>query len=131
MPITVVWDDDEHTILRWDQESDFSVEEFREAYRLSHEMVAEIPGNYDLIITGSGGKMPVFPLSEMHRAFKNASPKQDLTLFVITDPIARGMIGMLQKMPMPIAKRIAFARSLEHARQIIADRRKELQCLKS
>lgn len=122
MGFEVSWDDDEHTILRWDMIGSFNVEEFRAAYQKSHEMVAEIEGKFDFVVVGDG-RFPKFPLSELKHAHMNQSPKQD-TLYVVTsDALAKATLGILQKMRLPGADKIKFVSTIDEAREIIARRR--------
>jgi hypothetical protein len=123
MGFEVSWDDEERTILRWDQTSPgFTVEEFRAAYQKSHEMVAEIDGTFDFVVVGQG-RFPKFPLSELKYAHVNQSPKQDTLYVVTTDLMAKAILGMLHTMRLPRAEKIKFVSTLQEAREMIAKRR--------
>jgi hypothetical protein len=127
MQFKVYWDDNARTILRWDQQGDFSIEDFRQTYAYSHQVVAANNAPFDVIINGEGGRMPRFPISEIQNAFRNASPHHGMTIFVTTEPFARAMLGVLQKTGLPITKRIAFVKTVDEARTLIATRRAALR----
>lgn len=122
MSFNVYWDDDARTILRWDQTGETTVASFRAAYKQSHELTAAIDHQFDLIIIGTHD-MPRFPISEMQNAFRNASPKQNMTIIISHNLLSRAIVGVLQKMGLGVTKRITLAANLDEARAFIATRR--------
>jgi hypothetical protein len=123
MAYTVYWDDEAHTIVRWDQHGEVTVEHFREAEKQTHAMAATIEGSFDMLVDGTGAKVARFPISELQRAFREASPKQNLTVFVTDDAFARALVNIVKYTRLPITRRIFFVRTVEEARKLIADRR--------
>ena len=121
MSFTVYWVDDAQTILCWQQTAPATVESFRSAFRLSHEMVADHNHTFHLVIDGTG-ELRGLPIGEIQNAFRNASPKQELTIIINQDVLTRAIIGVFQKMRLPLTDRITFARDMDDARCLIARR---------
>ena len=121
MSFTVYWVDDTQTLLCWRQTAPATVETFRSAFRLSHEMVADLDHTFHLVIEGTG-ELKGLPLGEIQNAFRNASPKQGLTIIINQDVLTRAIMGVFQKMRLPLTERITFARDMDDARSLIARR---------
>jgi hypothetical protein len=126
MSYTVYWDDDAHTIIRWDLRAEMSVTEFRQADAQTHALAATIPHRFDLLIDGTGANVRSFPITEMQRAFRDASPKQNLTVIVSRNAFTRALVGVVQRMGLPITKRLVFVATVDEARAYIHARRAPL-----
>jgi hypothetical protein len=121
MGITVIWDNEEHTILRfifekhwtWEEVARVKIECDTALNSVSHTSVAII---YD---APPDVTLPPDMLSNARRLLSSNHPKANLLVFVLTNMLARMMINTLARISGSIGARMYVVDSVDEARQLI------------
>ncbi|MBI5668525.1 MAG: hypothetical protein HZC41_11015 [Chloroflexi bacterium] len=123
MPITLDWDNDDKTILLERFISPWTIEEY---YRLIDDeaaLMAQVSHPVHLILDGS--QSPLAPrqmFTGIQYALKRLPPNQGLIVFVRANRLLQLFIEVARQMSPQIAQATCYARSVEEARRLIAER---------
>jgi hypothetical protein len=122
MTVQIHWDDDAHSILRFEIERDWNWPAFWVAFEGHSKEVQNLPYRIDVISDASKIRgLPSGSFTEF-RKFEQISPDNVvLTVVVVTSPFARATIGTFTQIFKNV--RFRFAGSLDEARRIIAEHR--------
>src|SRR5688572_11443316 len=101
MGIDVSWDPTAPNLLRWDFSGAWTLDDFWDVVAESHDMVEEIDGTFDMVLNGNNTPTPALPLAAFQRAFRQASPKQNLVVIVNESPLVRSLMQVLQRLRVP------------------------------
>jgi len=129
MPIQVVWDNEEKTIIRYIIEGNWTWDEMNRAVATSNAMLDAAEGKIHFIhdMRESRG-VPSGALSQLRRYIGKEHPKTGQSIIVGTQKSTMMQLGQsLLNMVHKIYKRdwgFLFADSLEEARQLLAKRAK-------
>jgi hypothetical protein len=123
MGIDVSWDSTVPNLMRWDFSDPWTLDDFWKAYWLSHEMVADIDGMFDMILLGNRTNPPSFPLAEFQRAFRQASPKQNHVFIINESAFVRSILQVLQRLRVPKTDKIFFVRTEDEAYTLLQQKR--------
>jgi hypothetical protein len=127
MSVKVVWDDEQHTALRYDLEGRWTWDEFYAAFNEGKAMMEGSAHTVHFILNAmdnlSKGYVPPGALSHVASLNRNAPPNAGITVAVGGNTLGKIFHGMIARIYPKIAKRYAFADSLEEARAMIAQRR--------
>ncbi|MFZ4815679.1 MAG: hypothetical protein ACOYL5_14165 [Phototrophicaceae bacterium] len=127
MPVELIWDDEEHTIVRQTYTGLLSAEDFFECVRQNALMMAETSNPVDLILDISDAKIDLKGFfTAMRYANKITPANQRLTVNVGANETFQSMILYGASLGPKLIDNTRFASSLEEARQIIAAYRAEL-----
>lgn len=122
MGITVHWDDDAQTIIRWDFENHWTWDEFREAFDESRRMIENITHRVDVIpnVTQTP-HLPIGALAEFKRLDRQLPDTVKLIVVAGSFALARPIIALFKKVYR--ARSWHTAESVEAARAyILTDR---------
>jgi hypothetical protein len=128
MPIEIVWDDTEHTIMRYDVSGKWAWDElFRARDEVFAHMDSAAADRVDAIINFVGGlHIPPDALGQIKGLQEDPHPKAGLTVMVGTNFFLRTLLGTATKVYNSATGHsvdFMYAKSLEEARQIIAQDR--------
>jgi hypothetical protein len=125
MSIVVNWDDDAHTIIRWDFAEKWSWDDFHEAFGTSMEMGQYSAHRIDVLANATQSPhMPLGTLSEFRRLDEHLPPPVKLIVVAGSSPFTRSMIELFGKIYR--AQSWRTAKSVDEAHLIIArDRQRE------
>ena len=126
MGITVVWDDDAKSIIRWDFEDHWTWEEFYQGFDQSLEMAQSVTHRIDVIPeTTHTEHMPPGALTQFRRVFEKSPPHMQLTVVTGANTFGRAILNIFIRLNRISTWRIA--NTLDEARAIIAQDREESQ----
>ncbi|MBC7814597.1 MAG: hypothetical protein H7175_25805 [Burkholderiales bacterium] len=130
MMTRVEWDDEEHTILRFDLAKGHTWAEYHAAVLTLVEMSKQTSGRVDVIINNPFGLPPGNPLPELRRTVPVYSTITNLGLVIaINSRRLPGFIESLIKIATQVVgiaeDRSEFVNTLDEARQRIREHRKQ------
>lgn len=127
MPVEAHWDNDAHTVIRYEVYGHWTVEEFWVAYEQGRAMINSVEHRVDFIQIAmdelATGYVPSNYLSTLSSMYRNAHPRAGRTIGV---PIPRGRssqvwVRILTNVVPQIRQRVDFADTLEEARAKLAE----------
>ncbi|MDX1993077.1 MAG: hypothetical protein SF029_11840 [bacterium] len=123
MAISVFWDNEEKTLLRWEVKGEWTPEEFREAGVKTFSLTTMTENEFHLIINVNHTTPPPFPLPIFQEALRSASPQLCSVVVVKADDFSRSMLQTLKHHKIPFVRegRLHIADSMHEARHIIAE----------
>ena len=124
MGIDVSWDTQTPNLLRWDFYDTWTLEDFWDVVAKSHDMVEEIDGTFDMLLNGNNTPTPALPMATFQRAFRQASPKQNIVVIVNENPLVRSLIQVLQRLRIPKTEKVFFVRSVDEGLALITNKRR-------
>ncbi|HEX2620856.1 MAG TPA: hypothetical protein VHL11_11930, partial [Phototrophicaceae bacterium] len=128
MPIHHHWDDEDHTILIYTYEGNWTLEEYHKAVDLNYDLVNGEPHPVDLILdftkSGSGATQL---LSAARHAERKVAPNQRLFVSVKIPGFVRAVAEMALKFVPSLREKMRNASTLEEARMIIKHYRQGLE----
>ncbi|MBZ0293490.1 MAG: hypothetical protein K8L99_13060 [Anaerolineae bacterium] len=127
MPVNTLWDNDEKTIIRVENEGHWTWEEFHHALENIVKMIESVDHHVDIInIDRPGASMPISsPIQHFQRAAQLFAPYSVLNINVISSPFARMLTKVLAGIPVISSPYVKHVESLEEAYALIeADRAK-------
>ena len=123
MNIQVSWDNEDQTILRYDYRPGWTWEDFYEADKISHEMIANSVVTVHIIANFADGALP--PMGALGR-FKSAQenlPEGSVVVVVGGGMFINTLVSTFSRIYRAISKNLMVAGSLEEARAKIAQLR--------
>lgn len=128
MSISVCWDDEAKTIIRWDFSEKWTWDEFHEAFRISMDMGKGITYRLDVIPNATlSPNMPVGALSEFKRLDTQLPDTVALIVVAGSSPFTRSMIELFGKIYRIESWRTA--KTVDDAREYILKHRQKTQDL--
>jgi len=94
MSIHVAWDDDNHTLIRWDFETDWHWDDFRAAFEKSVEMGGSVGYRVDVIpFAAATVKLPLGALGEFNRLHRQLPDNVGLIVIAGGSPFTNMIIS--------------------------------------
>ncbi len=124
MSVTVQWDNDAKTVLRYEVAGRWTWDEFYVAYDQGKSMMEAVPHTVHFIMVPmdflTRNYLPPGALTHISSIYRRAAPNSGMTINVGGGGFARAMLNVLGRVSPKIAQKFAFADSLEEARTILA-----------
>ncbi|MEO8609282.1 MAG: hypothetical protein ABI690_15430 [Chloroflexota bacterium] len=126
MPVHMVWEDEQHTIVRCDGEGKWTWEEYHATLSEIVEAVQQVDHRVDLVITREeGSSSPAgSPMPHFQRAMRIMPRNMSLVILINTNSFGRALVTMFSRI---FASRehaqLVVVGSLEEARARIASSR--------
>ena len=122
MGITVVWDNEEKTAIRYDFQGEWSWEDFRAATMQSGAMTGEVDHPVDLIANMlESAPLPDGAMFQFNRALRNAPRGRGMFVIVAGDSWMKALSTVLDRAGG--GGRFALASTMSEAREKVARRR--------
>ena len=126
MGITVVWDDDAKSIIRWDFEGYWTWEDFQAGVEQSLEMAQSVTHRIDVIPDATGTEhLSPGALPQFRHVFEVSPPHLRLMVITGANPFAQAIVNVFIRLNRISNWRIA--KTLDEARAIIAQDREDSQ----
>jgi hypothetical protein len=127
MPVQIVWDDAEQTVIRFELTGKWSWQEFYSAYTSKWDEVANVGHRVDAIADVTQTQyMPAGSITQV-RSFANKRPHNTgIIVFAGANSYVTALMETVQKLFKVLSQRsvpVRFAASLDEARAIIAETR--------
>lgn len=120
MPISIHWDNEEKTTLRWDFEGRWTWIEFYEAIEEDYALREETDHKINSVIyLGNSSTIPSGAPSQFHRLAKWSHPRAGKTVIVGANRFVEILVQIFSTVQRDIGKRIVMAKSLEEARELL------------
>lgn len=119
MPITVVWDNSAHTVIRLDYRLPIaSWEEYRAAARETAALANTVPHAVSVIHNAGGVPMPAgSPFPHVQYAAGVMPPNVGMIVAVVSNRFVQTLLPIILR---PLVKNFTFAASLDDARHMLA-----------
>ena len=123
MGIELVWDDEARSILRYDFQPGWTLDDFDVAERQLHELLADVPHTIDVIAHFVPGTEPPIGAFSRFRQIQEEMPPQ-VGVVIVTNggPLVAMLLAVFLRVYHQYAARLWLADSLEDARRQIAAR---------
>ena len=127
MPVEAFWDNDEKTVIRYENVGRWTMEEFWTAYEKARAMIDSVDHQVHFVTVSmdelSQGHVPPNFLTNIRAMYRNAHPRAGRTIVV---PKPKGVVGkvwdsLITKTLPQIRQRLDFADSLSEARDMLGD----------
>lgn len=119
MGISVMWDNDEQTVIRWDFTDTWDWPALEAAAAQSNAMTSRVAHRVDVIYHVIGSFMPIKPFSQFYDIIVNAP--ENTGIYVVTGGMfITAMITIFRTAYPNMQKNVRTASSLAEARQMIA-----------
>lgn len=121
MGITIAWDNEDRTILRFVFDKRWTWDDVANAKRESDAALDSVPHLAVAIIYDAPPdvRLPPDMLTNARRVLSSNHPKAVLLVFVLTNTMARIMINTLARISGSVGARIRVVDSVDEARQLI------------
>lgn len=123
MPFVVVWDNEDHTVIRTETHGYWTWDEYHRALDAALDMMTSVEHTVDIInvrlpgsVTPSGN-----PLPHLMRASRIYPAHHRMTINVGSNTIGRSLTKVFLRLFPQFSKRLMIADSLEEARALIAE----------
>ncbi len=127
MPIQVVWDNESKTVIRFDFSKQWDWEEFWTAVRQSDTMMTAMPYRVDLIANFEGSASPPLgALGQFKRAIQEMAPSRSIVLIVPGSLLIDLLTSTFMRIYPTLGRNLTVASSVEEARQILAERSRNM-----
>jgi hypothetical protein len=128
MGITVVWDNDEQTIMRYDFEGQWVWSEFFAATAEAFTLTRSVTQTVDSISNFKpGAALPSDALFQFRRAMATAPKNRGVTVIVGGSTLIKTMVIVFGKVNRQLGERLFLADTLDQARMLISSRYKTKQ----
>jgi len=120
--IDVVWDNEDHSIIRYDFHPGWALADFDAAEQLVNGMVADVPQIVDIIAHFlPGSDPPVGSFSRFRRIQEEMSAQIGVVVVTNSGPFVALLLSVFLRVYQQYAVRLWLAESLEDARHKIAN----------
>lgn len=126
MPITVVWDNEEQTIIRQDFNDEWTWADHAQAVKTTHALIETVAHPVDVIANLIHSRTwPQDPLSYARRNMQQAPPNAGLTVIVLEggNLFLETLLGIFRRIYRGIGNRLEIVHTLAEARALIASQR--------
>ena len=121
MGVTVSWDNEARTTLRYDFQGQWDWEQFRTAAVVAFALTRSVPHKVDTIsYFHVGAMLPSNAIFHFNKAMKDAPPNRGVTVIVGNNTFIKNLVSVFGKIYKPLGKRLFLAASLDEARQKLA-----------
>lgn len=124
MPISLVWDDAEKRVLRYDIEGRWMWDEMFKAFDEGAALMKDIDYTVNFIVNPldapARNYIPPNSLGNTIRMYNRALPNAGVTVLITTNPTVTTLLRLLTTLNPRIAARYMVAESLEVAREKLA-----------
>ena len=125
MGVTVQWDNDEKTVIRYDFTGYWDWAEFREKAQEAFAMTRSVPHKVDTISNFlPGTSIPRNAIFQFRRIMTEAPENRGVNCIVGISHFIRTLVTIFSRIYTQLGERLMVADSLEHARSILEERRK-------
>jgi len=126
MGITVQWDNDEQTVIRYDFTNNWNWVEFQERVKEVFAMTASVDHTVDTISNFlPGANIPKDAFFQFRRAMVNAPKNRGITVIVGASLLIQTLVKVFSRIYTSLGERLILADSLEQARTALDERRKQ------
>jgi hypothetical protein len=126
MGISVTWDDEEHSVIRFDYQGAWTWNELYDAVRESHLLLDTVNHTVDSIIDlEHSSLLPEHALSRAQNVVKMAHPNQGMTIVVGANTLVRTLLDIYKRIYIKNTPPVLMARSLPEAREAIQRQRQK------
>ncbi|MBZ0290862.1 MAG: hypothetical protein K8I30_24765 [Anaerolineae bacterium] len=122
MNITVNWDNDSHTIVRYTFCAAWAWEDFFVALEQAKALIDTAPGSVGVIMHADETRymrLPASSLTHMRSILRNAHPKTRIIVIVLDNPYLSMMLNTLTRIAGTNGEKLKLVGTLEEARLII------------
>ncbi|MFZ4826413.1 MAG: hypothetical protein ACOYLB_03575 [Phototrophicaceae bacterium] len=121
MAIQVTWDNPEKTILRWEFQKGWTLEEFFIATRESADMVEQTDTPFYLLVNGNGYPAPSLPMASFRSAIANTHPRMKRMIITSSDLFTKAILELLKEQGSKgtESSRLVMVETIEEAYTII------------
>jgi hypothetical protein len=124
MGVTVQWDDDAKTVIRYDFEGDWDWTEFGVKAQEAFAMTRSVEHKVDTISNFKpGAKVPQDAFFQFRRAMTKAPKNRGITVIVGATLFIRTLVTVFSRIYKQLGERLQLADSLEQAQTILQERR--------
>jgi hypothetical protein len=124
MPISVSWDNDDKTTIRYDFNGQWTWDEFRVSSENAFAMTRSVSHTVDSISNfDPTTTLPPNALFQFRRAMTTAPKNRGVTVIVGGALFVRTMVGVFGKLNRQLGERLLLADTLDQARARLAERR--------
>ena len=132
MGVSVSWDNDDKTALRYDFKGRWTWQEFDAATVEAFAMTGSVPHIVDSISNFEiGAALPPNALFQFRRAMSKAPPNRGITVIVGGSLFIKTMVTTFSRLNKQLGERLLIADTLNQARTLLAARRPTLSPLSS
>lgn len=126
MPVHIVWDDDDRTIIRYDYEGRWTWEELYIASKQVPDMFSAVSHSVDVIhnLTGSRG-LPGGALSHANRLSTQLPDNWGVSVVAGSNMFVSGMLNVFRKIYRQFGERYFTTTTLEEAYALLRERHDE------
>jgi hypothetical protein len=125
MGITVQWDNEEKTVIRYDFRGYWDWAEFREKAEEAFAMTRSVSYKVDTISNFTHGtSIPRDAMFQFQRIMTNAPENRGVNCIIGISQFIRILVTVFSRINTQLGERLIIADSLEHARSILKQRRK-------
>ncbi len=128
MSITVQWDNDEKTVIRYDVSDNWTWDEFRQAVEQIHAMIDTVSHTVDAIANLENGNfLPSGSLWQARNVASRSHPRAGMTVIVKGSYMMQSLYGLFRSLygKMGFYVNIHFAPTLEAARALLEAEREK------
>jgi hypothetical protein len=124
MPITVTWDNDDQTAIRYDFDGRWTWSEFHRAANEAFALTRSVTQTVDSISYFKPGvTLPPDALFQFRHAMADAPSNRGTTVIVGGSAFIVMMVSIFSKLNKALGERLLVANSLDQARALLAARR--------
>src|SRR5258706_6344111 len=128
MGVTVSWDNEAKTTLRYDFQGQWDWGQFRTAALEAFGLTRSAPHRVDTIsYFHPNASVPSNAIFQFNKAMKDAPPNRGVTIIVGSSTFIKNLVLVFSKVYKPLGKRLLIASSLEEARQQLSAQRIQQQ----
>jgi hypothetical protein len=123
MSITVNWDNDDKTVIRYDFAGQWDWADFRAATVEAFALTRSVTHRVDSISNFQpGSNLPSDALFQFSRIMKVAPPNRGTTVIVGGTMFINNLVSIFSKIYKPLGARLLIASTLDEARKKLAER---------
>lgn len=125
MNVTVSWDNDARTVIRYDFEKQWTWDEFYAAATSAFAMTRSVSHLVDTISNFTpGAALPPNALFQFRRAMYTAPANRGVNVIVGASALIKTLVLLFSQLNRDLSERLILVDSLEQAREVLAERRK-------
>ncbi len=123
MSINVQWDNEEHTLVRWDFIGTWDWNDFLAAQKASNELISSVPHRVDIIGDVSGShQIPPGAIARFRTYRRDDPPNAGRVVLVGASAYIRTMVEIFRGIFPNTGGNFTFADSLEEARSALTSK---------
>jgi hypothetical protein len=127
MPITVQWDSDEKSVVRYTFESKWTWDEYHAAIAQAFDMVKDLPYVVNMILDFSQSTvLPSNALSHFSSSMKTPPREFDVAVVISKSGFIETLVAVFRRLSSKTGEKLVVRKSLEEARAYLATRERRL-----